>query len=101
MREQARLELSPCRCGSSAARLLDFRNGSHTDPDLTELGQQLHSWTSVLDCRLAKGESGLEIEIVCFPGEKLPKLPTAAKLVIRPWDPAADEPFPYGPALKT
>ena len=60
----------------------------------------LHSWTSILDCRLTRGEYGLEIEIVAFPGEKLPKLPSAAKLVIQPWNPEVDEPFLYAPTLK-
>ena len=64
------------------------------------LGQQLQSWTSILDCRLNKGEYGLEIEIVTFPGEKLPKLPSAAKLVVRPWDSDTDEPFWYVPTLR-
>lgn len=91
--EKARLETAPCGCGSSAPRLLDLQSGSIQDPDLVELGQFLHSWTSILDCRLSKGEYGLEIEIVCFPGEKLPKLPSAAKLVVRPWNPKTDEPF--------
>lgn len=94
MGELARLEKEVCPCGSHAPRLLDMQPGD-LDPDLIQLGDSLQRWTSVLDCRLKKGESGLEIEIVCFPGEQLPKLPSAAKLVIRPWDPAVDEPFPY------
>lgn len=92
--ELARLETETCACGSAAPRLLDLQPGN-LDADLIALGESLQRWTSVLDCRLCKGESGLEIEIVCFPGEQLPKLPSAAKLVIRPWDPASDEPFPY------
>lgn len=100
MGENARLVTQRCRCGSASPRLLDMRPGKTEDPDLAELGQQLQSWTSILDCRLAKTEYGLEIEIVCFPGEKLPKLPTAAKLVIRPWNPKNDEPFWYVPTLK-
>lgn len=92
--ELGRLETAVCPCGSHAPRLLDMQPGN-LDADLIKLGESLQRWTSVLDCRLCKGESGLEIEIVCFPGEKLPKLPSAAKLVIRPWDPAADEPFAY------
>lgn len=99
MGENARLETAPCRCGSAAPRLLDCQPGKSEDPDLAGLGQFLQSWTSILDCRLRKGESGLEIEIVCFPGEKLPKLPTAAKLVVRPWNPKNDEPFWYVPTL--
>lgn len=100
MGENARMETGVCRCGSRAPRLMDMTPGRTEDPDLVQLGQELQSWTSVLDCRLRKGESGLEIEIVCFPGEKLPKLPSAAKLVIRPWDPKTDEPFPYEPILQ-
>lgn len=100
MGENARLKTAVCRCGSSAPRLLGFRPGKTEDPDLAELGEKLQSWTSILDCRLEKGEYGLVIEIVCFPGEKLPKLPTAAKLIIRPYNPKHDEPFWYIPTLK-
>ncbi len=95
--ENARFNTEVCRCGSSVPRLQDMRPGRNTQSDLLELGQYLQSWTSILDCRLSKGECGLEIEIVCFQGEKLPKLPTAAKLVIRSWVPDEDEPFPYCP----
>lgn len=94
MGELGRLELESCPCGSHAPRLLDMQPGD-LDSDLIALGESLQRWTSVLDCRLHKGEFGLEIEIVCFPGEQLPKLPSAAKLVIRPWDPAKDVPFAY------
>lgn len=100
MGENARRLTARCKCGSAAPRLLDMQPGRTEDPDLAILGQQLQSWTSVLDCRLNKGESGLEIEIICFAGEKLPKLPTAAKLIIRPWNPKSDEPFWYVPTLK-
>jgi len=98
MGEFARMEKEICKCGSSAPRLLELGPGKSENDDLVELGQFLHSWTSILDCRVGRGESGLEIEIVCFPGEKLPRLPTAAKLVIRPWNPKNDEPFRYNPA---
>lgn len=100
MGENCRMVTQPCRCGSSAPRLVDMHPGKTEDPNLVELGHCLQSWTSILDCRLNKGESGLEIEIVCFPGEKLPKLPTAAKLVVRPYDPKTDEPFWYIPTTK-
>ena len=100
MGEYARLVLKTCRCGSSAPRLMDMCPGRTEDKDLAQLRQMLHSWTSILDCRLNKGECGLEMEIVVFPGEKLPKLPSAAKLVIRPWNPEVDEPFWYAPNRK-
>ena len=100
MGENARKITQVCKCGSNTPRLIDLSPGTAEDPDLQQLSQYLQSWTSILDCRLDKGESGLEIEIVCFPGEKLPKLPTAAKLVVRPWNPKNDEPFWYVPTLK-
>lgn len=100
MKEQGRLVTAPCKCGSSTSRLIDLQPWTGIDKDLVELGQYLHSWMSILDCRLRRGEYGLEIEIICFPGEKLPKLPTAAKLVVRPWNPKNDEPFWYMPARK-
>lgn len=95
MGENARIAAEECPCHSTSPRLLEMGTGRTSDPDLEKLGEYLQSWTSVLDCRLKKGESGLEIELVVFQGEKLPKLPTAAKLVVRPWSPEKDEPFPY------
>lgn len=89
-----------CACGSKTSRLMNMCPGSFSDPDLDALEQQLLSWTSILDCHVEKGESGLEIEIICFRGEKLPRLPSAAKLVIRPWDPATDTPLSHGYSLK-
>ena len=98
--DHARLVSQPCICGSSAQRLMDFFPGEDVDMDLANLGQQLHSWTSVLDCRMKRGEYGLELELIVFPGEKLPKLPSAARQIVRPWDPKHDTPFFYGPTVK-
>lgn len=100
MDELARIEQAPCACGDGSARMMDMRPGPGVDPDLMELGQQLHSWTSVLDCWVRKGECGLELELMVFAGEKLPKLPSAAKLVVKPWDPKHDTPFYYAPTEK-
>lgn len=91
---------TPCHCGSKTKRLLDIQMGKSMDPDICQLVLYLQSWTSILDCHLSKTESGLEIELVVFPGEKLPKLPTAAKLVIRAYDPKTDEPFWYDPGIR-
>lgn len=92
-----RMEDEKCECGSKSNRLLDLQLGENVDPDLYRLSQELLKWTSILDCRLAKCESGLELEIVCFPGEKLPKLPNAAKLLVRPYSPKTDEPLWFFP----
>lgn len=90
-----RIETAPCACGCDTPRLVDIAAPQRLGPELDELYQQLHSWTSILDCRLEKGEHGLEIELVVFPGEKLPKLPSCAKRIIRAWKPEQDEPFDW------
>lgn len=89
-----------CRCSSRAPRLTEMCYGGLLDPELDALAQYLMSWTSILDCHVKKGEFGLEMEIICFQGEKLPKLPSAAKLVVRPWDPGKDEPLFHASSLR-
>lgn len=98
--EQARLDTSPCACGCKSPRLVDMQTGKISDLQLDSITQELISWTSVLDCRLRKGSYGLELELVVFPGEKLPKLPAAAKQVVRAWNPEKDEPFYYVPGIE-
>ena len=91
--DRAKISPAPCQCGSTETLLLDLSLGPNVDHELLALSNSINRWTSVLDCRIQRGESGLEIEIIAFPGEKLPKLPTCAKLVVRPWRPDTDEPF--------
>ena len=98
--DTAFLTTEPCKCGSSAPRLMNLCYGGLQDSALDALAHHLMSWTSILDCHVKKGEFGLEIEIVCFQGEKLPKLPTAAKLIVRHWDPASDTPLLHASSLK-
>lgn len=98
--DTAYLTREACACGSQAPRLMNLCYRGLADSDLESLAHHLMSWTSILDCHVKKGEFGLEIEIICFQGEKLPKLPTAAKLVVRPWDPAADTPLLHASSLK-
>lgn len=61
--------------------------------DLQQLQNHLLHWSSVLDCRLVKGSYGLEIQAVVFPGKKLPKFPSCAKLDVQPWDSERHIPF--------
>ena len=89
-----------CACGSKAPRLMNLCYGGLQDSGLDALAHHLMSWTSILDCHVKKGEFGLEIEIICFQGEKLPQLPTAARLIVRPWDPASDSPLLHAASLK-
>ena len=88
-----------CVCGCAAPRLVDFGPGDEFEPDIIALGQELQSWTSILDCHVAREECGLVIDLVVFPGEKLPKLPSAARLNIRELDLETQTPFWYDPSL--
>ena len=89
-----------CACGNPSPRLMDFDiMVEEENKDAEALFQFLHSWTSILDCDVKRGPYGIELELVIFPGEKLPKLPTCAKQVIRPWEPETDKPFYYTPDM--
>ena len=96
----ARLDTSSCKCGGTTPRLMDIDTNNGVDPTLSKLGESLHYWGSILDCRLSNSGYGLELEMIVFPGEKLPKLPNCAKLVVRAWNPESDEPFPHAFVLK-
>ena len=96
----ATLDSSPCKCGCKSPRLLNLDNLKENYASLSQEGERLHYWSSILDCRLEKNEYGLELEVVVFQGEKLPKLPSCAKMVIRPWNPETDEPFDHYGVLK-
>lgn len=89
-----------CACGSEKLLLTHLKYGGLMDPELNVLAQNLLSWNSILDCHVKKGPYGLELEMLCFQGEKLPKLPTAAKLIVRNWDPQTDTPLPHVNSLK-
>lgn len=91
--EYGRVQSVACSCGSTETYLTDFSITEAFDPVIMQIYEQLYSWTSILDCHVIKGIYGLELEIVKFPGEKLPKLPDCAKLILRSWNPELDEPF--------
>jgi len=96
----ARLEEAPCKCGGTTPRLMDIDTNNGMDSSLSKLGESLHYWGSILDCRLANTGYGIELEVIVFPGEKLPKFPSCAKLLVRAWNPETDEPFPHAYVLK-
>lgn len=98
--DEARMDTRQCSCGCRAPKLVNIDTVKMGNEELSELGESLHYWSSILDCRMVKSECGLELEMIVFPGEKLPKLPTTAKLVIRPFDPETDEPFGHQEELK-
>ena len=87
-------------CDISDKHLVDTQPGEASDLELDAITQSLINWTSVLDCRVRRSTYGVELELVVFPGEKLPKLPSAARQIVRPWDPDKDEPFYYTPGIE-
>lgn len=98
--DSGRIETQSCSCGSADPKLVDLDVLKMGDDDISQLGESLHYWSSILDCRMEKTECGMELELVVFPGEKLPKLPTVAKQIIRPFNPETDVPFEHQEALK-
>ena len=100
MGDVCRLSTKPCPCGCTAPKLVDIDTVKYESQEMSDLGESLHYWSSILDCRMERTECGLELELVVFPGEKLPKLPTAAKLVVRAFNPDTDMPFPHQEVLK-
>ena len=79
--------------GTDAVGITEMTVGRNVDPDIAKLSGHLHRWSSILDCKVTRSSYGLELEIVTFPGEKLPRLPNCAKQVIRPWNPETETPF--------
>ena len=86
------MHYQPCSCGCDAPRFAELIHNMD-QVTLHGLEERLLSWSSVLDYRAVQTESGINLELVVFPGEKLPKLPSCAKLEIRSWNPEEDIPF--------
>lgn len=95
-----RIDTRSCSCGNTDPKLVDVDTIKTDDEMLSALGESLHYWSSVLDCRMEKTEYGMELELVVFPGEKLPKLPTVARQIVRPFNPETDAPFAHQEVLK-
>ena len=98
--DTGRIDSSPCACGNPSPRLMELSTSNGIHPDLSELWETCHYWGSILDCKITNTGYGLELEVVVFPGEKLPKFPSCAKLLVRAWNPESDEPFPHAYILK-
>lgn len=81
-----------CSCGSDEPRVVEANSISEEDITRELLENKLLTWSSVLDFCTEKTESGLSLEMVVFPGESLPKVPSVAKLSVRYWN-QEDVPF--------
>jgi hypothetical protein len=90
---QAIVHYQPCSCGCDDPRVMDTKPVSQDAFNKQSLDELLLTWSSILDYRVEYGESGTALELVVFPGEPMPKLPSVAKLNIRLWNPAEDIPF--------
>ena len=88
-----RIRYQPCSCGCDEPRVVETKSIRQDVLSKNNLDELLLTWSSILDYRVEYGEPGIALDLVVFPGEPLPKLPSCAKLVIRPWNPSEDIPF--------
>lgn len=87
------LQEQTCACGSTSPKLVGMDYGNLSQASKFKIIEELLYWNSILDCHVVKSENGLEIEVVCLPGLKLPKFPNCDKLIVRTWEPDKDIPF--------
>ena len=66
---------------------------------ILRLERELLAWTSILDCHAVAGESGLELKVVYFLGERMPLLPSCAKLQMIPCQIGDVAPFSVIPGV--
>lgn len=88
----ALLQHQGCACGCDEPRVVETHPLREDSISRAVLEGRFLAWSSVLDYRAEKTESGMALELVVFPGESLPKTPSVAKLTVRPWHPD-DIPF--------
>lgn len=91
--QTARIYYQNCCCGCEEPRVVETKAVAADDILREQLENSLLTWSSVLDYQIRYTESGAALELVVFPGESLPRLPSVARLKVRPWDPDADIPF--------
>lgn len=83
----------PCPCGNPSPKIIDFDTEEHDAASLMRIAEDLLYWNSILECNVIRSEFGLEMEVISLQGEKLPKLPSCARLIVRPWNPETDVPM--------
>ena len=84
-----------CACGLPGTRLQELRPCFEGNFRFQKMDDLLLTWSSILDYRAIQTEFGVDLQVVVFPGEKLPHLPSCAKLSLRSWEPEKDVPFFY------
>ena len=83
----------PCSCGLDSPRIIDVIYTGQDDFSAHALEEKLLPWSSVLEFRSQLTESGVDLEVVVFPGVPLPEMPNCAKLTVRTWNPEEDIPM--------
>ena len=89
----ALVQHQPCSCGCDSPRVQDTVSFRERAASVEALVETLLSWSSILDFRATNTQSGLQLELMVFPNEALPELPSCARLTVRSWDPEKDVPF--------
>lgn len=83
----------PCFCGCDSPRVQETISAKEDFSSYDALVESLLTWSSILDFKVTNTEGGLKLELVVFPNEALPELPSCAQLSIRSWNPETDIPF--------
>lgn len=83
----------PCSCGCDSPRVQEAVSAKAGGAAKEALVDNLLTWSSVLDFRATNTENGLKLELIVFPNEALPELPSCAQLQVRTWDPERDVPY--------
>lgn len=91
--ETAKIWHQPCSCGCDDARIVDTVYVGRKDPTKIILEERFLAWTSVLDYRVTQTVTGTHLELVVFPGRKLPRIRSGTSVAVRYWDPQEDWPF--------
>lgn len=91
--QTARIHYQSCCCGCDEPRAVDVKAVAADDLLREHLEGALLTWSSVLDYKVEYTEYGAALELVVFPGESLPKVPSVARLKVRHWNPEEDIPF--------
>ena len=87
------LHYQPCSCGCDEPRVAYAQPIGEEELFAEQFESIFLPWASILDYCTEQTESGIALELVVFPGESLPKLPSVARLNLRPWNPEVDIPF--------
>ena len=98
--QMALLQHQPCCCGCDDPRVVEVKAIKKDALLKVQLEGELLTWSSVLDYHVEHTEFGAALELVVFPGEKLPRLPSFAKLIVRTWNPQEDIPYCIREPLK-